>query len=529
MSVLKTEALMINSKKWTIILSGCATIGLSGVVTTRMFGQTMSAKFDHANHVIADEIRFDGPSSSSGSYPSYHRTYEPNSRRASHAVDYGTHPAVRAVVDATSTFAADVDTASYAVTRRALLNHMLPAPETVRVEEFVNAFSYRDQAPTTEALTAYLEAAPSPVSGDPNTYMLRVAVKAADIATVGRRPWNLTFLVDVSGSMQGADRLGLVSAAIEEAAAHLGPNDRISLVTYAGSTEILLKNIKPDRARVRAAVASLTASGGTNMGSGLELAYGLASQGVSEGRVSRVIVMSDGDANIGDIGHEAMLQRIAEYAERGIKMTTVGVGDDFNDAAMEQLADNGDGNYVYLDDHAEVSRVFGDNLSTWMQDVASDTKIQVEFDPKAVATWRQLGYENRGMADSEFRSDKKDGGEMGAGHQVTALYEVTLTGEASSAMATVRLRYKPEGATSVIEREIPMSTSSVKHTLGEASDDLKFSAAVASFALMLKRAPEAKHLTPELIEELVATGYGQRAVEFATLVRQSKKIWAHSL
>ncbi|MEZ4458497.1 MAG: von Willebrand factor type A domain-containing protein [bacterium] len=522
------------------ILTGTALLCGMGLVSAKIFGTTVSSKFNHASQSVVNEVTFgDATSYSYSSRPARqlrrapertHAVYpNPITRGESSAPtfhDYGTNPQVRTAVDTTSTFAADVDTASYAVARRALLNNMLPSPASVRVEEFVNAFAYRDPAPTEEALTAYLEAAPSPVSGEPDTYMLRIAVKAGDVTSVGRKPWNLTFLVDTSGSMQGPDRLGLVTAAIEEATSHLSPDDRVSLVTYAGNTRVVIENQRPSKTLITNALQSLYAQGGTDMGSGLELAYGLASQGMAEGRVSRVIVMSDGDANIGNVGHDAMLASISEYAKSGIKMTTVGVGDNFNDAAMEQLADNGDGNYVYLDDRSEVERVFGDNLAMWMQDVASDTKIQVEFDPAAVSTWRQIGYENRAMADSEFRNDKKDGGELGAGHSVTALYEIKLNGTPSDEMATVRLRYRPEGAKNVVERQISMSTKSVKRSLGQASDDLKFSAAVASFALMLKRAPEAKYVTPELIEELVSSGTGARAAEFANLVRQTKRLWA---
>jgi Ca-activated chloride channel family protein len=528
------------SKKSTNILIGLSTVGLFGIAIVRLSGDTVSAKFNHASDSVTNDVMF---GDFGGSVDNQVYFGNPNSARpgisygaapveksvAQH-IEYGTHPEVKTSVDSISTFSIDVDTASYAIARRALQNNMLPSPASVRVEEFVNAFEYRDSAPTEEALTAYLEAAPSPVSAEADTYILRVAVKAADIETVGRKPWNLTFLVDVSGSMGGDDRIGLLKAAMLESIAHMKPSDTVALVTYAGRTEVALAPTRvKNRSKILRAIDDLNTGGGTDMGTGLELAYGLAAESHTEGAVSRVVVMSDGDTNIGAMGQDALLNQIAEYAGKGIKMTTVGVGDRFNDADMEQLANRGDGSYVYLDGKAQVKKVFGDQLDTWMQDVASDVKIQVEFDPKAVATWRQIGYENRAMADSEFRNDAKDAGEMGVGHNVTALYEIKLTGEPSSTLATVRLRYRPENAKNHIERELYLGTEGVKRQLRDASDDLKFSVAVASFALMLKHSPEAENVTPELIEELVSAGHGDRAVEFASLVRRTKSLWAGRL
>lgn len=511
-----------------LLLTAVVGVFCGGVV--KLFGTTVSSKFHSANHAVVNEVVFGGPDDFAPRPRSAVRPARmPHMVRESHEStfqDYGVHAAQRTAVDAVSTFAVDVDTASYAHARRALQGGYLPSPQSVRVEEFVNAFNYRDEAPTEEVLTAYLEAAPSPVSVDPDTYMLRVAVKAADLKTVGRKPWNLVFLVDVSGSMGDPDKIDMAREAMLTAVDHLRAGDSVALVTYAGATEVVLPATPAARRQdIQRAIMALRTGGGTNMGSGLELAYQEAAKATERGEMARVIVISDGDANLGHIGHDAMLEQISAGTEQGIKMTTVGVGDQFNDVLMEQLANKGNGNYVYLDGASQVEKVFGDELAMWMQDVANDVKIQVEFDPKAVVTWRQFGYENRAMADQDFRNDAKDGGEMGAGHLVTALYEVKLNGQPSDALATVRLRYRAEGATKHTEREVRLGSASVKGSVAAASDDLKFSAAVASFALMLKGAPEARHVTPEFIEELLVCAHGLRAIEFAELVKKTKPEW----
>lgn len=531
---------MAINKTWINLAVAVGVVVTFGAAITQMFGTTVSAKFHDANNGVVNNVVFGdfGPADQNHKWsgPTYveqpvANVWEPQAaQQVAQHTDHGTHPVLRAAVDAVSTFSVDVDTASYGIARRALENGMLPAPESIRVEEFVNAFTYADKAPTEEALIAYLEAAPSPVSIEPNTYLMRVAVKAADLGSVTRKPWNLVYLVDVSGSMMGDDRIGLLKAAMLESLRHLQPTDTVSIVTYAGRTEVALQPTSAANAdAIRHAIHTLETGGGTDMGSGLELAYGLAAKTTQEGAMGRVVVMSDGDANIGATGYDQMLQQIEQWADKGIKMTTVGVGDRFNDTNMEQLANKGDGSYVYLDGLSQVKKTFGDELPTWMQDVASDAKIQVEFDPSAVATWRQIGYENRAMADSEFRNDARDAGEIGLGHNVTALYEVTLTGTPSDELATVRLRYRPEGASNHIEREVLLNSKDVKTRLDQASDDLKFSAAVASFALMLKRAPESKHVTPELIEELLVSAKGDRAVEFAKLVKKTRNLWAGRL
>jgi len=350
--------------------------------------------------------------------------------------------------DARSTFAADVDTGSYTFARRMLRHGRLPSPETVRVEEFVNFFRYDYRQPTGSdplAVDAEVVAHPS----EAGRHIVRIGVQSKTVAPANRRPVRLTFLVDTSGSMRGRDRLQLVQGAMRQALLGLGEEDTVSIVTYAGSTEVVLPPTSAlHRREISGAINDLSARGGTAMDSGMALAYAQAEASYAEGAENRVIVLSDGDANIGNTSTEGMLETIRRHAEGGITLTTVGVGGgNYQDAHMEQLADAGDGVYVYLDSAEEAGRVFGEQLGATLESVARDVKLQVEFDPVAVRSWRQVGYENRQIADQDFRNDAVDAGEVGSGHQVTALYEVELADDwaSQSRIAQIFLRAKPPG------------------------------------------------------------------------------------
>ena len=350
--------------------------------------------------------------------------------------------------DAKSTFAADVDTGSYTFARRVLRDGRLPRADAVRVEEFVNFFRYDYAQPTGDRpLAVDAEVVPHPERAD--RHIVRIGVQAKTVAKDDRKPVRLTFLVDTSGSMRGVDRLGLAQRAMQHTLTGLGAEDTVAIVTYAGSTRVVLPPTPAtQRSQIRAAIADLQSGGGTAMDSGMSLAYQQAEASYAEGAENRVIVLSDGDANIGRTHAEDMLSTIRRHAEGGITLTTVGFGTgNFQDARMERLADAGDGVYVYLDSFEEAQRVFGRQLGATLETIARDVKLQVEFAPEAVVAWRQVGYENRQIADHDFRNDAVDAGEVGSGHQVTALYEVELADgyDKSATLATVHLRAKPPG------------------------------------------------------------------------------------
>jgi Ca-activated chloride channel family protein len=408
---------------------------------------------------------------------------EPQQQREGYQ-DWGVNGWVETKRDAQSTFSVDVDTASYTLARRKLRDGQWPAPESVRVEEWLNFFRYDYPAPTGSApLAVHLDAAPSPFT--PGRHLLRVAVQGRDVPARERKPAHLTFLVDVSGSMQGADRLPLAQRALRLLVDRLGPRDTVALVTYAGHTSLVLPHTPAtERTRILAAIDALSAGGSTAMGSGLELAYQQARAVLQPGHVSRVLVLSDGDANVGTTSHEAILQRIAREVKAGVTLTTLGFGvGNYQDARMEQLADKGNGQSLYVDSLLEARRVFETQLGGTLEVIAKDVKLQVEFDPRQVLRYRLVGYENRDIADRDFRNDAVDAGEVGAGHSVTALYELELAPGAGQGLATVRVRHKaPEGDGPTKEQAYPLDASRLAATFDAAPEGFRFAVGVMGTA-----------------------------------------------
>jgi Ca-activated chloride channel family protein len=422
--------------------------------------------------------------------------------------------------DPLSTFAIDVDTASFAIARGALDRRTFPAPRTVRVEEFVNALTYAYPPPGAGEgpFAVSMEAAPHP--WQPGHHLLRVGVKAAE-PPVDRAPVHLTFLVDVSGSMSATDKLPLVKDALAELVDNLDAEDRVALVTYAGRTEVVLPPTRlADKAPVRAAIERLETGGGTAMGSGMQLAFDLAASTLEPGTENRVVVLSDGDANIGPVSHEAILATIEEQAARGITLSTVGFGRSSNDALMEQLADRGDGNYHHIDRRSEARRVFGVHLAGTLRTVARDVKIQVDFAPESVVSYRLLGYENRAIADQDFRNDAVDAGEIGSGHTVTALYDLVLRDAPAERLATVRMRSKPPGPDApATERSTPLPVAAVKSAFTRATPDFRRAVVAAGFAEKLRHAPGSEELSYPTLSRLL--GPTDADDSLATMLRQA--------
>ena len=440
--------------------------------------------------------------------------------------DWGKNPWVEASRDRLSTFAADVDTSSYTQARRALTEGALPVPASVRTEEFVNYFRYGFPAPAAGGpFAVVMDAAPSPLA--PGRHILRVGVGTRANSTAERKPAHLVFLVDVSGSMGSADKLGLAQHALKVLTENLGPRDSVALVTYAGSTRVVLPATGMERrADILAAIDDLTAGGSTAMASGIDLAYEQAMKGLLPGAIARVIVLSDGDANVGPAGHEAHLRIIAERAKAGVTLSTIGFGTgNYKDHAMEQLANRGNGNSFYIDSAAAATKVFSEQLGATLEVVAKDAKLQVEFDPAVVARYRLLGYENRDIADAQFRDDTVDAGEIGAGHQVTAMYEVELTAGARLAPAPlglVRIRHKaPEvgAADTATEATFAMTTPPAP-SFAAASADLRFAFAVAAFADVLRGAEDAQRWSLDEIAAIAreAAGDDRDRSELLTLI-----------
>ena len=407
-----------------------------------------------------------------------------------------------------STFSIDVDTASYANVRRFLNEGQLPPADAVRIEELINYFKYDYPAPRGDApvaVTTEVAACPWNTKHKPAL----VGLRATPIRQERTPPRNLTFLLDVSGSMTPENRLPLIKTAMRMLVDTLREEDRVAIVVYAGSSGVVLRPTAGDKkAVINGAIAELRAGGSTNGAAGIELAYTLASEHFVKGGINRVILATDGDFNVGVTSRDALLRLIEEKRDRGIFLSVLGVGDDnLKDSTMEMLADKGNGNYSYLDSLQEGRRVLIAEAGSTLVTVAKDVKLQIEFNPRFVGAYRLVGYENRLLRKEDFNNDRKDAGEMGAGHAVTALYEIVPAGEAvlngdvdplkyqqaadppartiatnATELMNIKVRYKAPDADVSKLLEFPVRESALKMT-----PNLGFAAAVAEFGMLLRR------------------------------------------
>ena len=400
---------------------------------------------------------------------------------------YGVNPFIDTEDDHLSTFAVDVDTASYTVARRFVQDGNLPDPDSVRVEEFVNYFDQGYERPEEGAFAIHLEGSPSPF-GEENHWLMRVGLQGKSVSAEERKDATLIFTIDVSGSMGREDRLGLVKQSLRRLVDELRTTDKVGIVTYGSRGSVLLEPTDgEDKARIMMAIDSLQPNGSTFVEDGLRLAYRMASGEVEPGRITRVIVLSDGVGNVGNTGAESILRQIRENVDQGITLTTVGFGmGNYNDILMEQLANDGDGSYHYIDTLAEARRIFVENLTGTLQVIAKDGKIQVEFNPDVVSRYRLLGYENRRVDDQDFRNDAVDAGEIGVDHSVTALYELKLKDGANGMLSTVRVRYEEPDSGNVVEIAREFNSADLESSLEQASPRFQMAAMVAEYAEILR-------------------------------------------
>ena len=402
---------------------------------------------------------------------------------------HGTNPFIDTEDDAFSTFGMDVDTASYSITRRYLRDGYLPPPEAVRVEEFVNAFDYNYTPPSDETFAIHLEGAPSKFGEGKRLQLLRIGIQGHIIPDTDRKDAKLTFVIDVSGSMAREDRLELVKQTLRLLVDQLRDGDEIGIVIYGTTARVLLPHTRNvNREHILAAIDSLYPEGVTNAEAGLKLGYQLALQNFHPDYINRVILCSDGVANVGITGADGILTEIENYVEHGIYLTTIGFGmGNYNDILMEQLANKGNGGYYYVDTLKEAERVFVENLTGTLQVIAKDAKVQVEFNPETVSRFRLLGYENRRLAQEDFRDDDVDAGEIGSGHSVTALYEIKLPEEeVVGKLATVFIRHEDPDTSNVTEVSREIFANELKSTFEEASASFQLAASVAEFAEILR-------------------------------------------
>jgi len=442
---------------------------------------------------------------------------------------YGVNPTIDTEEQARSTFAADVDTASFSVTRSFLGRGVLPSEAAVRVEEFVNAFDYGYEPPRSQTFNIMAEAAPSP--NRRGYHVLHLGVKGKEVRKGQRKAAHLTFVVDVSGSMDADNRLGLVKRSLRLLVDQLDEGDKVGIVTYGSAArEVLQPTSAYRRAAITQAIDGLRTEGATNAEAGLRLGYQMAARHFRDGAVNRVVLCSDGVANVGLTGPAGILDTITREVKRGIKMTTVGFGmGNYNDVLMEQLANKGDGNYYYVDKLAEARKVFVDNLTGTLQVIAKDVKVQLQFDPNTVARHRLIGYENRSLETRQFNDDRVDAGEIGAGHAVTAIYEIKLREGTSGPLATARVRFKqPSGDQStLVQRVIPRSI--VHDETAALSSPTQLSLIAAQFAEKLRGSYWARNLTYDDIlrrVDALAEPLAGRAdvVELRDMIRRASEV-----
>lgn len=338
------------------------------------------------------------------------------------------NPWVEASIESTSTFGVDVDNGSYTLMRDDIYSGRLPHPDGVRPEEYINYFDYGYAQPRAgQPFAIDMEAGPNPFND--RSHIVKIGLQAGDLDAASLRATNLVFLIDTSGSMKDRNKLPLVKESLNSLLDHLRPTDTVGIVTYHGRAGVKLRpTAVREASKIRAAINGLTSKGSTNGEGGIVEAYQLAEEAFIEDGNNRVVLATDGDFNVGRTG-DALLDLIADYRQRQITITTVGFGrGNFNDAIMDGIAREGNGNYFYIDDKQEAQRVFGRDLASTVQLVATDVKVQVEFDPALVRRYRLIGYENRVLENRDFDDDTKDAGDIGQGHTVTALYEIELQG-----------------------------------------------------------------------------------------------------
>jgi Ca-activated chloride channel family protein len=446
--------------------------------------------------------------------------------------EYGVNPFIDTEDDHLSTFALDVDTGSYTVARRYVQDGFLPPEEAVRVEEFVNYFDQGYAVPSErDAFAVYVDGAPFPFSETERYEMLRVGIQGYAVPPEERKDLSLTFVIDVSGSMDMENRLELVKRSLELLVEQLRPTDSVGIVVYGSDARVVLEPTSgEDKGTILEAIYRLQPEGATNAEGGLRLGYERANRAFKSGAINRVILCSDGVANVGQTGPDAILEVIGGYASEGITLTSIGFGmGNYNDVLMEQLADKGDGFYAYVDTLAEAERLFVHGLTGTLQTIAMDAKVQVDFDPEVVARYRLVGFENRAIADEQFRDDTVDAGEIGAGHSVTALYEVKLHPEAEGRIATVHLRWRDPDTAEVMELSQGFYTEDLAERFTDADPHFQCAVVVAEYAEVLRGSYWAEGNTlagvleeAERVAELVPEDADM--AEFVELVRQAARI-----
>jgi Ca-activated chloride channel family protein len=456
--------------------------------------------------------------------------------------------------DPVSTFSIDVDTASYANIRRMLNLGSLPPPGAVRIEEMVNYFKYDYASPggkDEHPLAVYGDVARCPWNSEHR--LLRVGIKGRELPPAQRPPCNLVFLLDVSGSMEPANKLPLFKRAMKMLVKRLDEGDTVGVVVYAANSSVALETTDcGQKDRILGVIDGLQADGSTNGGAGIKQAYKMAAEAFIKGGVNRVILCTDGDFNVGITDHDELVDLIRDRAKSGVFLSVLGFGTgNLKDDRLEELADKGNGNYAYIDTMTEARKVLIAEAGATLITIAKDVKIQIEFNPTRVSAYRLIGYENRILRREDFNDDRKDAGEVGAGYTVTALYEIVPAGTpltrpvvdplkyqktykltpaaTSKEMLTLKLRYKkPDGDKStLITRVVPDNPEQID----ESQSDFRFAAAVASFGMILRGSQHSGTGSLDAVIETAQSARGEdpngRRTEFVQLAKTARELMAN--
>lgn len=409
--------------------------------------------------------------------------------------DYGVNPWVDTDRDHLSTFALDVDTASYVMARQYVYDGYLPPYQSVRAEEFINYFDQGYPRPRDVAFGVYADGAPSPFHRD-GSYLVRIGIQGYDVPDSERKPASLTFVIDVSGSMANGGRLEMVKDALSMLVERLRADDMVSIVAFTSDARVVLHPTSARNTRaILDAIYSLYPQNSTNAEAGLRLGYDMALEMHRAGAINRVILCSDGVANTGVTSPEALVEFVRGYSDR-IMLTSVGVGmGNYNDILLEQLANKGNGFYAYVDTTAEARKLFLERLTGTLQTIARDAKVQVDFNPDVVARYRLIGYENRAIADQDFRNDTVDAGEIGAGHTATAIYAIQLRPNAAGRVGTVQLRWENPDTRRVTEINGNFNTWDLAGRFEDTAPRYQLAATVAQYAEILRQSPWAGETT----------------------------------
>lgn len=446
--------------------------------------------------------------------------------------NYGVNPSIDTEDDHLSTFALDVDTGSYTIMRNYLSDGNLPPADSVRVEEYVNYFQQGYPNPTEhQAFGINVDGAPSPFTQTENYAMIRIGIQGYQVSDEQRKDANLIFVIDVSGSMGIDSRLGLVKRSLELLVDRLRPTDTVGIVVFGTDAHVVLKPISgSNKDEILDAIYSLRTEGVTNAEAGIRLGYRQVMKEFKPDGINRVILCSDGVANMGQTESDAILAEIRSHVQEGVTMTTIGFGmDNYNDTLMEQLADGGNGFYAYVDDINEARSLFIDKLTSTLQTIALNAKVQVDFNPEVVARYRLVGYENRAVADDDFRDNSVDAGEIGAGHSATALYEIKLHPESYGRIATVNLRWEDPDTHAITEISKDFNADEMADDFQYTNPYFQRAVVVAEYAEILKQSYWAENSSmadvlhhTERIGELLYRDDSMN--EFLNLVRQAKRL-----